>query len=63
MKKFTGFLIIILLFAYAPIYSIWPIDYSSKAASTLILLGHVQVLILENLANLIATILPVLLNL
>jgi len=63
MKKFTGFLIIILLFAYAPIYSIWPIDYSSKAASTLILLGHVQVLILENLANLIAIILPILLNL
>ena len=63
MKKFTGFLIIILLFAYAPIYSIWPIDYSSKAASTLILLGHVQVIILENLANLIAIILPILLNL
>jgi len=63
MKKFTGFLIIILLFAYVPIYSIWPIDYSSKAASTLILLGHVQVIILENLANLIAIILPILLNL
>ena len=63
MKKFTGFLIIILLFAYAPIYSIWPIDYSSKAASTLILLGDVQVIILENLANLIAIILPILLNL
>ena len=63
MKKFTGFLIIILLFAYVPIYSIWPIDYSSKAASTLILLGDVQVIILENLANLIAIILPILLNL
>ena len=63
MKKFAGFLIIILLFAYIPIYSIWPIDYSSKAASTLILLGHVQVIILENLANLIAIILPILLNL
>ena len=63
MKKFAGFLIIILLFAYAPIYSIWPIDYSSKAASTLILLGQVQVIILENLANLIAIILPILLNL
>ena len=63
MKKFTGFLIIILLFAYVPIYSIRPIDYSSKAASTLILLGHVQVIILENLANLIAIILPILLNL
>ena len=63
MKKFTGFLIIILLFAYVPIYSIWPIDYSSKAASTLILLGQVQVIILENLANLIAIILPILLNL
>ena len=63
MKKFTGFLIIILLFAYAPIYSIWPIDYSSKAASTLILLGHVQVIILENLGNLTAIILPILLNL
>jgi len=63
MKKFAGFLIIILLFAYVPIYSIWPIDYSSKAASILILLGQVQVIILENLANLIAIILPILLNL
>ena len=30
MKKFVGFLIVIVLFAYIPIYSIWPIDYSSK---------------------------------
>ena len=62
MKKFFGFLIIILLFAYIPIYSIWPIDYSSKTANTLILLGDVQVIIVENLANLISVILPILSN-
>ena len=59
MKKFFGFLIIIILFAYIPIYSIWPIDYSSKTASILILLGEMQVIILENLASLIAIILPI----
>ena len=63
MKKFVGFLIVIVLFAYIPIYSIWPIDYSSKTASILILLGEVQVIILENLANLIAIILPIALSL
>jgi FimV-like protein len=63
MKKFVGFLIVIVLFAYIPIYSIWPIDYSSKTASILILLGEVQVIILENLANLIAIILPITLSL
>ena len=63
MKKFFGFLIIIILFAYIPIYSIWPIDYSSKTANILILLGEVQVIILENLAALIAIVLPVILNL
>ena len=63
MKKFVGFLVVIVLFAYIPIYSIWPIDYSSKTASILILLGEVQVIILENLANLIAIILPITLSL
>ena len=63
MKKFFGFLIIIILFAYIPIYSIWPIDYSSKTASILILLGEMQVIILENLASLIAIILPIVLSL
>ena len=63
MKKFFGFLIIIILFAYIPIYSIWPIDYSSKTASILILLGQMQVIILENLASLIAIILPIVLSL
>ena len=63
MKKFVGFLIVIVLFAYVPIYSVWPIDYSSKTASILILLGEVQVIILENLANLIAIILPIILSL
>ena len=63
MKKFVGFLIIVILFAYIPIYSIWPIDYSSKTANILILLGEVQVIILENLAALIAIVLPVILNL
>ena len=63
MKKFFGFLIIIILFAYIPIYSIWPIDYSSKTASILILLGEIQVIILENLASLIAIILPIVLSL
>ena len=63
MKKFFGFLIIIILFAYIPIYSIWPIDYSSKTASILIFLGEMQVIILENLANLIAIILPIILSL
>jgi FimV-like protein len=63
MKKFVGFLIVIVLFAYIPIYSIWPIDYSSKTANILILLGEVQVMILENLAALIAIVLPVILNL
>ena len=63
MKKFFAFLIIIILFAYIPIYSIWPIDYSSKTASILILLGEMQVIILENLASLIAIILPIVLSL
>ena len=63
MKKFFGFLIIIILFAYIPIYSIWPIDYSSKTASILILLGEMQVIILENLASLVAIILPIALGL
>ena len=63
MKKFVGFLTVIVLFAYIPIYSIWPIDYSSKTANILILLGEVQVIILENLAALIAIVLPIIIKL
>ena len=62
MKKFAGFLIIILLFAYIPIYSIWPIDYSSKTAHILILLGNLQITILETLSHIISILLPLLLN-
>ena len=63
MKKLAGFLIIILLFAYTPIYSIWPIDYSSKTADILILLGNLQITVLETLSHIISILLPLLLNL
>ncbi|MBT4654254.1 MAG: hypothetical protein HOB59_00050 [Gammaproteobacteria bacterium] len=58
MKKFIGFIVIILLFAFAPLQHIWPIDYSSKAANILIFLGNLQVIILTNLTNLVSILLP-----
>ena len=63
MKKILGLIVIIILFAYIPIYSIWPIDYSSKTANILILLGNAQVIIIEGLSSLIIFILPMLLSL
>ena len=63
MKKILGLIVIILLFAYIPIYSIWPIDYSSKTANILILLGNMQIIIIESLSNLITFIAPIILSL
>ena len=63
MKKILGLIVIILLFAYIPIYSIWPIDYSSKTANILILLGNVQIIIIESLSNLITFVAPIILSL
>tara|TARA_B100001094_G_scaffold22698_1_gene19180 strand:- start:1114 stop:2004 length:891 start_codon:yes stop_codon:yes gene_type:complete len=63
MKKILGLIVIILLFAYIPIYSIWPIDYSSKTANILILLVNAQVIIIESLSSLISLLMPILLGL
>ncbi|MBT5863612.1 MAG: hypothetical protein HOH39_04395, partial [Gammaproteobacteria bacterium] len=63
MKKILGLIVIILLFAYIPIYSIWPIDYSSKTANILILLVNAQVIIIESLSGLISLLMPILLGL
>ena len=63
MKKILGLIVIILLFAYIPIFSIWPIDYSSKTANILILLVNAQVIIIESLSSLISLLMPILLGL
>ena len=63
MKKILGLIAIIILFAYAPIQSIWPVDYSSKTASIIIFLSNLQVIILASLHSLISIIVPIVLNL
>ena len=63
MKKILGLIVIILLFAYIPIYSIWPIDYSSKTTNILIFLVNAQVIIIESLSSLISLLMPILLGL